>query len=307
MLKGFLALLALALAFTLGVSPVLASPGFTVGLVGGMGLSPEVSPGESYTQTLTVSIGQEDAATDVLIEVLGYGKGVKPLLPEEDKSPYSARSFIQPDRIILHVEPGETNSANVTITIPADVGDGGRYAILRFSTVPSEEGMVKIVSAIVLPVKFTIKDSQLIHKGEITEVSAGEVISGKPVNIFITFKNNGNHHFKFKGEVTISDARGEVLDTISTALSPVSIIPSQSEQLTVSFIPKTQLPLGVYSVRAKVMLEDGTLLGEAEGSFEVDKPYLPPTAVNWPVIGGIVAGVIVVGVVIFFLVRRRAA
>jgi len=36
-------------------------------------------------------------------------------------------------------------------------------------------------------------------------------------------------------------------------------------------------------------------------------PAPPPTPlINWPVIGGIIAGVVVVGLVIFFLVRRRA-
>jgi len=47
--------------------------GLTVGLSGGNGLSPEVSPGESYTQTLLVSIGKDDAATDVLIEYSDLG------------------------------------------------------------------------------------------------------------------------------------------------------------------------------------------------------------------------------------------
>jgi len=162
--------------------------------------------------------------------------GVVPLLPEEDKGHYSARSFIQPDKITLHVEPGETKSAEMTVVIPSDVGDGGRYAILRFSTVPPEEGTVKVVSAIVLPVMFTIKGSPLTHTGKITGVTAGQVVSGQPVEIFTTFQNTGNHHFKVKGEVTVSDAK-KVLDTIDIPLTS-NVIPSMFMQLKAAFTPK---------------------------------------------------------------------
>ncbi len=314
-------------------SPVLASPGFSVGLGGGKGLNPEVSPGESYTQTLVVSIGKDDAATDVLIEVLGYGQnadeGVVSLLPGEDNSPYSARTFIQPASITLHLEPGETMSADVTVAIPSNVGSGGRYAILHFITVPPKGGGVSIVSAIVLTMKFTIKDSQLIHTGKITRVTAGKAVSGQPVDIFTNFQNTGNHHFKVKGEVTISDSQGKALDTIYTALTPSSIIHGGTEKLTTTFTPKDELPLGVYTVKSKVMLEDGTVLDQASGSFSMVAPVsappsapatvltptpappLPPPApvksqISWPVIGGGSAAILIIALLIFLLIRRKA-
>lgn len=329
MRKGFLFIAVLALLVCLAASPAFASPGLTVGHSGGKGLNPEVSPGESYTQTLLASIGKDDAATDVLIEVLGFGTnpdgGVVSLLPEEDKSPYSARSFIKPDKITLHVEPGETKRADVTVTIPSDVGSGGRYAVLRFSTAPTGVGMVGIISAIVLPMKFTIKDSQLIHQGKITGVTTGKVVSGEPVEIFTTFQNTGNHHFKINGQVEIRDARNKLIDTLNISTS--SPIPEGTKKIGTTFIPKGQLPVGVYSVKSRVMLEDGTVLGEASGSFELMERYVPPAspapaeqttttpssatpaAINWLVIGGAIAAVIIAGlvIVIFFLVRRKRA
>jgi len=335
MRKGLLFVALCAILFSLVVSPALASPGLTVGHAGGKGLSPEVSPGERYIQTLLASIGKDDAATDVLIEVLGYGEtlegGITPLSAEEDKSSYSARTFIKPDRIILHLEPGETKKADVTVTIPADVGDGGRYAILRFSTAPTGKGMVGIISAIVLPMKFTIKDSQLIHTGKITEVATSEAVSGKPVDIFTIFQNTGNHHFKIEEQTEIRDAGGKLIDTVYiTSSSP---IPEGTRRIKTTFIPQGELAVGVYSVKAKVVLEDGTVLDEAEGSFEVKERYVPPpsspappeqtttapppstpapatpAAINWTAIGGSVAAAIIVGllIVIFLLLRRRRA
>lgn len=68
-------------------------------------------------------------------------------------------------------------------------------------------------------------------------------------------------------------------------------------------------------MKSKVTLQDGTLLDEASGTFTVGAPgiasasppatapLLPPSPakppISWPVIGGAIAGVIVVGLVIF--------
>lgn len=279
MRKGFLFIVVVTLLGCLAASPVLAYPWLSVG---DKGLSPEVSPGESYIQTLVVNLCKCDPATDVLVEVLGCGEnpdgGVVPLLPEEDKSPYSGRTFIQPDKITLHVESGETKPVNVTVTIPSDVGSGGRYAILRFTTAsfiaPLEEGMVKIISAKLLPVKFTIKGSQLIHQGKITEVTASKAVSGQSVEIFTNFQNSGNHHFKIEGQVEIKDASGRLIDTLHITTS--SPIPKGTKRITTTYIPQGELALGVYSVKSRLMLDDGTVLDEASGSFEVEKPYVPP-------------------------------
>jgi hypothetical protein len=277
MKRFFLFIALLGLLFFLVSSPALASPGLTVGYLGGKGLSPEVSPGESYSWTLLASIGKDDAATDVLIEVLGYGdgdSGVEPVLPEADKSTYSARTFIQPYKVTLHVEPGETKQVEVTVTIPSDVGSGGRYATLRFSTSQPEGEAVNIISAIVLPVKFTIKDSQLIHSGEMTGVTTGKAVSGQPIEIFTSFRNTGNHHFKIEGQIEIRDAGDKHIDTLHITTS--SPIPDGTKRIKTTYIPQGPLALGVYSVRARLMLEDGTLLDEAGGSFEVEEPYVPP-------------------------------
>jgi len=226
----------------------------------------DVSPGDTISHKMTVSLVETDSPMDLAVEVNDI---------DNVKSTYSARDFVTVDKTSFHLEPGESQDVTATVHIPSDVGDGGRYAVINLKQKPSGTGVAPVV-AVNVRLYLTIKDSQLIHEGEITEVSAGEAISGKPVDMFITFKNTGNHHFKFKGEVTVSDAQGEVLDTIYTALSPASVIPSLSGELRANFIPEKELPLGVYSIKSKVMLEDGTLLDEAEGSFEVKEPYVPP-------------------------------
>lgn len=168
--------------------------------------------------------------------------------------------------------------------------------------------------AVKVPVLLTIKGSQLIHQGRITSITIGKIVSGQPVTIITAFENTGNHHFRVKGEVIVSNPQGKVLDTIHLSLTPRPVIPGLSVGLKAIYTPKTKLAPGVYSVKSRVMLEDGTLLDEASGSFEVEKVYVPPVPapqpvipklVNWWLIGGIIAGVVVVGWLIFFLVRRK--
>jgi len=257
--------------------PVLANPG--LGVAGAV-CKAEVVPGQIYTHTMTVGIRDTDAAMDIQVDVKGWGQSLEGIAqavePLEDTSPYSARSFITLDKGSFHLEPGDSQVVTATIIVPEDVGDGGRYAIIYVHSQPAGEGQVAIASAINTLVLLTTKDSQLVHEGKIAGVTSGESASGQPVEIFTTFQNTGNHHFRVKGEVTVSNAQSEILDTIHVAVSPQSVLPTMSKRLKAAFIPQGELPLGVYSIKSRVMLEDGTILDEAEGSFEVKEPYVPP-------------------------------
>lgn len=259
--KEKIALLLATVVLVIAAVPVFAHPGLRVS---GAFLLRDVSPGKVITHRMVVDTAETDPAMDIVVGIEDLGK-------------YSAKNFITIDNPSFHLAPGESQDVIATINIPSDVGDGGRYAIITIRQKPVKGAGVGAVAGIDVPIVLTIKDSQLLHEGKITEVSLSEAISGQPVNIVITFENTGNHHFKVKAEVSISDARGEILDTIYLPLTVSSVVPGMSGQLRGVFIPKRELPSGVYSVRARAMLDDGTILDEAEGSFEVKGAYLPPS------------------------------
>ena len=256
----------------------LANPGLRVS---GAKLIADVAPGQTITHTMTIGIGDVDPPLDMLVHVTGFGQSLEGapqvLEDSEDTSPFSARSFITLDTTSFHLDPGDSQQVTATISIPQDVSAGGRYALIDIRSQPIGEGSVGVITAVAVPIALTIKGSELIHEGKITEVSTSDATSGQPVDIFTTFQNTGNHHFKIKGEVTVSDASGETLDTISLPLTASSVMPTLLRQLKATFIPQGELPLGVYSIKSRVMLEDGTLLDEASGSFEVKEPYVPPS------------------------------
>jgi hypothetical protein len=276
MLKRFLTIL-ISVVFTLSIGKyVVASSGLSVS---GAKVDTDVSPGE-YIHTMTVSIGDESPPTNISVEVNGFAQQLNGALQSipltKDSSVYSISHSINLNTERFHLEPGESKKVEAKFQIPPDIGDGGRYAVIRMYTSPEGNGTTNIVSAVAIPIYLTIKDSQLIHNAKISEVTTGELASGKPVDVYTTFQNTGNHHFKAKGEVTVSDASGRVLDTLYTTLTPSSIIPTMFRQLKASFVPEGELPIGVYTIKSKVMMEDGTLLNEATGSFEIKAPYVPP-------------------------------
>jgi len=264
-------------ALALLAMPVSANPGLRVS---GAICEGDVVPGNNYTHTMTISTRDTDPAMDIQVDVMGLGQSLEgacqALEAPEDTSPYSARSFITLNNSSFHLEPGGSQVVVATIRIPGNATAGGRYAVIYVHTQPTGGGQVGIISAINVPVYLTIKDSQLIYEGKIIELSTSEAVSGEPVEILTMFQNTGNYYFKVKGEVTIKDTQGQILETISIPVTASAAVPGITRKLKATFIPQGELPLGNYSVQSRVMLEDGTLLDEASGSFEVKEPYIPP-------------------------------
>ncbi len=262
--------------FAAPVSANPANPGFKVTEAR---LLTDIAPGEIITHRMTVSIGEEGSALDVLVEVRGLGqlpdKTYRVLDDAEDTSPYSARPFITLDRTSFRLEPGDSQEVTATITIPKDIGAGGRYALIHFHSRPIGEGLVGIVAAVAVPVMLTIADTEIIQTGTITDLSVSDVVTGQPIVVSTTLKHTGNHHYrKVQNEVRLTDERGNEIAIVSPPPSIFAIIPAHSVQFNV--VLDQELAAGRYYVHSKATLADGTLLDKRSTSFEVTEPYVPP-------------------------------
>jgi hypothetical protein len=267
-----------ALPLALLATTASASPGLSVSLTAGKGRAPVVVPGETYVQSVSISVGRDDRATDATIEVLGCDetadRGIVTISAEEDTGDYSARKFITPEKTVVHVEPGETRTADLIVRIPPDVGAGGRYATLRISGSPSGQGSVGIVSAMVLVMKFTVQDGPLVHTAKITELGFGQVVAGHPLGLSATIFNTGNHHYKIQGVVEIFDQLGQSVGSIPVA--DQSPVPGGTRRMATTYTPSTKLAAGTFSANWRLTLEDGTLLDESRGSLDIPATYAPP-------------------------------
>ena len=275
------AVLLLVLLLALIPLPAFANPGMTVS---NAGILATVSPGQTLTQQMTVSIASADPAADISVQVYGMTQtpsgGYQLLNASQDTGAFSSRTFVSVDNSSFHLEPGASHVLTVTVSVPQDVGVGGRYAMIHIATQPVSQGGVAMITAVDVPVYLTIQGSQLAYTGNITAITVGGVVSGQAVNISTTFQNTGNVHFKVKGEVSISNADGAVLDTIYEGVTSSSIIPGMSRQLQASLMPTGELSAGVYTVDSKVMLNDSTVLDEDTTTFTVETAYVPPPGVG---------------------------
>jgi len=248
----------------------------------GVLLITDVAPGESLTHKIDVSIDANTPPIDVIAQVGGIVQlldgTIQFVSSAEDNSIYSARQFITLDRKTLHLEPGVPQEITATIHVPQNVGDGGRYALINVKTLSLNKDGVSVASAVNIPVFLTIKNSSIIESGKVESIITSEIISGQPVNIVTDFQNTGNHHFKIKEEVTIIDPKGDTIDILYSGLTNASIVPLATRKVKAVFIPDGELSEGVYLIKSKVMLEDGTVLDEEITNFEVKGTYIPPPA-----------------------------
>lgn len=124
-------------------------------------------------------------------------------------------------------------------------------------------------------------------------VSPGEVYIGEMLNINVIVANIGGQTGNYEGTFKING--------VVEATNEVKVNAILSKEITFT---TTKDIAGTYLV---------DVAGLA-GSFTVnEKPVIPEILsvvlrpINWPLIGGIIAAVIVVGLVVFFPLRRRAA
>ena len=251
-------------------SPALAQLGISPG-----SMDMQVPEGEHSLPSITVR-NDSDKPMDFEVELVGYGQGIggSTEVLEPDTNPLSAVAYIGFAPAEFYLEPGESQEVDLTVSIPAET-NGGRYAIVLLVATPRDEEAIKTVSRLGVLVRLTIAGSHLVQQGSIESIGSEPVESGKPIPIKVTYANEGNVHYKVQSSVTIFDAQGAVLDEVEG--KPALVLPGYSRELVAEWIPDRELEPGTYDAQARVSLEDGTLLDEAEGSFEVGVPYVPPS------------------------------
>jgi hypothetical protein len=263
---------ALVIVLMLSAVPVLA-----IGVSGAKYME-NITPGGTAVHTMTVDIGPGGDPTDVLVEVMGFGqsmdKGYTTIDPVNDLSPYSARTFITLDKNTVHLEPGTKQAVNANITLPKNVGAGGRYAIIYIHALPGAGK--SFTTAIMVPILITASGTVLTETGSITKLEVGDVTIGQPITVTTTLKNTGNYHYyRTVNEVMLTDASGNTIAHNSTQPSIYAIIPGSTVGYTIQPDVKN-LPLGTYTVNSKVLLEDGRVLDNKTTTFAVKTNYVPP-------------------------------
>jgi len=240
----------------------------------------DINPGESAEKEINISIGSKDSANNYTIEVTGLEQTLqginRPTSDENDTSPYTIRPFITATPTNFYLEPSSSQTIIAKAEIPADVGAGGRYAIISLrsaANAPSadENGASKVGVSVGsdIPVVFTVAESSLQETGEITDLNIEEPISDDQQNISIILRNTGNIHYKAKAKAELRDDADKVLAQAEGEFGISSIVPPFSRLFELSLVPEASLEPGSYKIIASAELEDGTVLDSQEIGFKI--------------------------------------
>ena len=261
----------LAFAVLLAVS-ILVSPSAAGLSVSGAAYIDTVSPGQEIEHEMIVSIKENDSLQNMTAEVYGFamtegGVNVE-LSPEEDTGFYTARPFLSVEPKSFTLKPGVPQKVLLTGTVPENVGSGGRYALVTIKTEPEDRGNIAVSSAIQVLVLLTIKDSELVKTGNITDLAAS--MSENNVSVDLILENSGNVHYKPLITTALKDKNGMVLAEGEINLSESHIVlPTNSRHFKMDLHPESPLASGTYMVEGKVTNENGDVLDSKETEFEI--------------------------------------
>ena len=252
------------------------APASAIGVLGAKYME-SIAPGGTDIHVVTIDVGPNEKATDIMVEVAGFGQtlgGVYiPLDQAQDVSLYSARSFITLDNTTVHLIPGTKQSVKATINLPKDAGPGGRYAIIYVHALPGAGS--SLATAVVVPVLITVAGTTPTESGSIGQIDTGTITIGQPITITTTFKNTGNYHYyDAVNQITVKDSSGALVGNASTPPMASAIIPGNTVQFVVQPDLKN-LPVGTYTVDSQV-LHGEKVLDEKSTTLTVKTNYVPP-------------------------------
>ncbi|MFA5375144.1 MAG: hypothetical protein WC455_05240 [Dehalococcoidia bacterium] len=258
---------------------ILASPVFAGLRVTNPRIEESVSPGQIKTYTMNVG-NTASAPADIAVEVRGLGNyitgPIQAIPAENDSSPYSARQFVTATPASFHLESGQSQDVTITVSVPNDVGDGGRYADIFIYTAPSGGGSIGVSTAVAAQVLLTITGSNLIISGDLTSIDIPQAVSEQLFSAIATIQNTGNYHYKLacNGTVWNSD-RSQIVGTSWPTDSIYNLIPTFSRQIAVPLNISQELTPGTYFLDIEAYTQDGILLDTGTKAFVLTDTYTP--------------------------------
>jgi hypothetical protein len=262
------------LAFSLAIVLVISMPVMGIG-ASGVIFEKDAVPGEHISHQITVNLGQDENSTDFVVKVMDWDQGPRggnDVANDSAYRPYSAKPFLKVSPESFHLDPGISQKIVLDGDIPANVGDGGRYALVSVRSAPLRMEMgkssVSSVTELNTIVLITISGSEIIKTGEIESLNVDEPISGKQQKVTLIFNNTGNHHFAINVTVDLVDSQGNLLAS-STESPLASVLPGAVRIVQFSFTPETELVPGQYRINATVSLRDGTTIVSKNIKFEI--------------------------------------
>lgn len=238
-----------------------------------------ITPGSVKSTTFTVKnvtsskIKAVASVEDFEPDISGSPK----LLADGKSSPYSIRSFVGSIPDVL-LDPGQSETINVKLSLPKDLASGAYYGVLRFQANPitdekTGEGVAVALTASVGAVVLIQVPGEITEKLQASGVTA--MLKGKPSNLFasapdqvrLELKNTGNGILEPYGTVKITDFRGREIYTyqLNPSDDKASVLPGSSRYF-IDGIKGVSRP-GKYKIIASITYGNGGDVLTTQASF----------------------------------------
>jgi len=224
----------------------------------------------TITNTNNYSIKVSVYFTGMSHNVIG---GVNSKEGKEDLLQASKIFKVEPVEFIL--APEEEQEVKIVVDISQGQKiepSGAAYAELMFESraVENQGGTISSVACIGVPILISLPG--LKEKlGKITGFNITQDKINKEIKFYLRFKNTGNVHFSPQGgKIVIKDERG--LEKGKISVKPHMCIPGCERDMDASWAPEV-LPIGEYSAKGILEIEEGKIIESGEITFSVVEPY----------------------------------
>lgn len=174
----------------------------------------------------------------------------------------SAWIYVNPPDFIL--QPTEKKEVTITIETPPDAAPGGHYATVYFEPlVPMIALSPKTTYSLarVGVLAFLVVSGEINEKGFIEEIKGRKFSQSGPIELKVSFKNEGNVHLLPSGKIFLTDWRGrEVAVLIS---KPALVLPNTSRDLV--FVWEKKYPIGKFQAEVELIFGSEQIKSSLEG------------------------------------------
>lgn len=193
-----------------------------------------IEPGETVNDTLTIKNIDKEQALTANLSIIDFtfndDTGAPKLFTgtDEPQKTWSLKPFIKlPESVTI--EPGESATVDMEITVPKNQGAGSFYSAIRYASSSADGGNVNLsasgVTLVFVNVPGEVKEDLKLEKLGAYKVpesgSKGEFLrfmTNSPERVGYTLKNNGNVVESPVGSITLVDLFGK--ETVINNINP---------------------------------------------------------------------------------------
>lgn len=228
-----------------------------------------LSPGETYTGTLTVAnIGAKAFNYELSAKPFSVTSGKYSLNYGEETAYTEISKWVTYDIKNGHLEPNSTQKVNYIINVPEKVTPGGQYVAMTATTAAkntdNNNGAEFTIGKSVAMILYVTIPGNLTHSGEVVENKIPQFFFDPPITVNSLISNHGNIHEDaeytlevrsfFGDEIVYTNAKNPVTHTIFPESERYETIAwEQSPQLGIFKVKQTIKYLGQTSVEEKVV------------------------------------------------------